>query len=64
MKKQGRNYVPYASRDLQIQIRIDALVRMHGGKYPLSWYEGLSDRQITGMYYGEVKRCARAMTMQ
>jgi len=54
-------YVPYEERDIQIQIRIDALMRMHGNKYPLSWYEGMSDRQITGMYHKEARRVAKVL---
>lgn len=53
--------VPYGERDIQIQIRIDALMRMHGSKYPLSWYESLSDNQITAIYYDEVKRFAKSL---
>lgn len=43
-------YGGYRDREVDIQIRITNLMDYHGNKYPLSWYEGMTDRQIKGMY--------------
>jgi uncharacterized protein YijF (DUF1287 family) len=40
----------YRDRDMDIQIRITNLMDYHDNKYPLSWYESMTDKQIKGMY--------------
>jgi hypothetical protein len=42
--------IVYTERSLDMQIRIRNLHSMHGGKYPLVWYEKQSDRVLTEMY--------------
>lgn len=54
-------YRRYADRDMDIQIRIDNLRNVHGGKYPLSWYEGKTDREIKGMHTAMMVRYAKTL---
>jgi hypothetical protein len=48
----------YSDRNLDIQIRIDNLLQAHDQRYPLSWYESLTDMQIRALYTDAMVRYA------
>lgn len=54
--------VPYARRNMDVQIRIDNLMSAHGGKYPLSWYEQKSDIAIREMHSTMMSRYAQSIS--
>lgn len=54
-------YGHFDERNVDIQIRIENLMDFHGKKYPLSWYEGLSDSQIKGMYSEAMSKYAQRL---
>jgi hypothetical protein len=52
----------YSDRDLDIQIRIDNLQqKVHVFKYPLSWYESLTDGQIKAMHTSALVEYAQSL---
>jgi len=51
----------YARRNVDVQIRIDNLMSAHGGKYPLSWYEGKSDHELRQMHSSMLSKYAETL---
>ncbi|MNB73713.1 hypothetical protein D3C81_428210 [compost metagenome] len=40
----------YENMPMDLQIKVNRLIKYHNNRYPLSWYENLSKKKLLGMH--------------